>query len=330
MSTSVAPATPDATGDPRSPGEPEGTGGDTGRPAVVARTVTWRELATSRGALVAYAFIFPYVAFFVAFRILPALYGVLLSFGDVSLSGKFRLVGTENFARLISDDVFWHSLRVTGIYAVLAIPLSVVLSLLMAQLCNRTMRGMSFYRSLFFLPVVTSPVISGIIFVWLFSGGGPIDELLSTAGLELGSWLQNQHLVLPALALVAAWGSFGYNMLILLAGMLAIPTDYYEAAELDGAGAWHRFRYITMPLLKPALFFVLVLETVKSFQAFDMIYVMTGGGPSRGSYTLTFMIFDQGFGYFEFGYASAVGVVLLVITLILSLIQRRLVGRNDT
>lgn len=289
-----------------------------------------RDLLTSRGALVAYAFIFPYVAFFLAFRIIPALYGVLLSFGDYSLSGRFELVGLDNFARLVSDHVFWNSLRVTGIYAALTIPLSVVLSLVMAQLCNRTLRGMSIYRSLFFLPVVTSPVLSGIIFIWVFSGDGPINTALSGIGLGLGNWLQSRILVLPALALVSAWSNFGYNMLILLAGMLAIPKDYYEAAELDGAGAWQRFRFMTLPLLKPAIFFVLVLETVRSFQAFDTIYVMTGGGPARDSYTLTYMIFDQGFGYFEFGYASAVGVVLLVITLAFSLIQRRLIGRSES
>ena len=289
-----------------------------------------RDLLVSRGALVAYAFIFPYVAFFLAFRIVPALYGILLSFGDYSLSGRFDLVGLDNFARLVGDQVFWNSLRVTGIYAALAIPLSVVLALIMAQLCNRTLRGMSIYRSLFFLPVVTSPVLSGIIFIWVFSGDGPIDAALSGIGLDLGNWLQSQILVLPALALVSAWSNFGYNMLILLAGMLAIPKDYYEAAELDGAGAWKRFRFMTLPLLKPALFFVLVLETVRSFQAFDTIYVMTGGGPARASYTLTYMIFDQGFGYFEFGYASAVGVVLLVITLAFSLIQRRLIGRSES
>lgn len=289
-----------------------------------------RELLVSRGALVAYAFIFPYVAFFLAFRIIPALYGILLSFGDYSLSGRFDLVGLDNFARLVGDQVFWNSLRVTAIYAALAIPMSVVLSLVMAQLCNRTLRGMSIYRSLFFLPVVTSPVLSGVIFIWVFSGDGPINAALSSIGLDLGNWLQSQILVLPALALVSAWSNFGYNMLILLAGMLAIPKDYYEAAELDGAGAWQRFRFMTLPLLKPALFFVMVLETVRSFQAFDTIYVMTGGGPARDSYTLTYMIFDQGFGYFEFGYASAVGVVLLVITLAFSLIQRRLIGRSES
>lgn len=297
-------------------------------PGPAKRKATARDLLTSRGALVAYAFIFPYTAFFLAFRIIPAAYGLLLSFGDYSLSGRFDLVGFANFSRLVGDSVFWNSLRITVLYALLAIPLSVILSLAMAQLCNRTLRGMSVYRSLFFLPVVTSPVLSGIIFVWMLGGDGPVNAVLGTLGLELGDWLQSQMLVLPALAIVSAWSNFGYNMLILLAGMLAIPKDYYEAADLDGAGTWRRFRFITLPLLKPALFFVLVLETVRSFQAFDVIYVMTGGGPARGSYTLTYMIFDQGFGYFEFGYASAVGVVLLVVTLLLSLIQRRLVGRS--
>ena len=300
------------------------------RAPVELKKTPWKKLATSRAALVAYAFIVPYLAFFLAFRILPALYGMLLSLGHYSLSGRLELVGLDNFIRLAHDDVFWDSLRVTGTYAALAIPLAVVLSMFMAQLCNRTLRGMSVYRSLFFLPVVTSPVLSGIIFIWIFGGDGPINVVLGDLGIELGSWLQSQTLVLPALALVAAWSTFGYNMLILLAGMLAIPSDYYEAAELDGASAWQRFRYMTLPLLKPSLFFVLVLETVKSFQAFDTIYVMTGGGPSRGSYTLTYMIYDQGFGYSEFGYASAVGVVLLAITLVLSLIQRRLIGRSET
>ncbi|HLS41025.1 sugar ABC transporter permease [uncultured Georgenia sp.] len=287
-----------------------------------------RSRLTSPGALIAYVFILPYVAFFLLFRILPTLYGIVLSFGDYGLSGTFELLGLDNYQRLFADPLFWNALKVTGLYAAIAIPVSVTVSLAMAQLCNRVLRGMSIYRSIFFLPVVTSPVLSGLIFIWIFSADGPINSLLGTVGLSPGSWLQSSGLVLPALALVSAWMNFGYNMLILLAGMLAIPQEYYEAAQLDGAGPWRRFRSVTLPLLKPALFFVLVLETVKSFQAFDTIYVMTGGGPVRASYTLTFMVYDQGFGYFDFGYASAVGVVLLLITLVFSLIQRRLVGRS--
>jgi len=289
------------------------------------KTSIWK----SKGAGIAYIFIGPYVLFFLLFRIIPVLYGTGLSFGDLNLAGAFELVGLDNYQRLFADPIFWNALRVTGIYAAIALPLTVAISLAMAQLCNRVLRGMSFYRSIFFLPVVTSPVLSGIIFIWIFSEGGPMNSALSAVGISLGSWLQSSVLVLPALALVSAWMNFGYNMLILLAGMLAIPQEYYEAAQLDGTNSWQRFTRITLPLLKPAIFFVLVLETVKSFQTFDTIYVMTGGGPVRASYTLTYMIYDQGFGYFDFGYASAVGVVLLVITLVFSLVQRRLIGRDN-
>ena len=287
-----------------------------------------RRVLTSKTALAAYVFIGPYVVFFTIFRIIPALYGMLLSLGDYKLNGTFELLGLDNFQRLFADPIFWNALRATGVYAFVAIPLTVAISLAMAQLCNRVLRGMSFYRSIFFLPVVTSPVLSGLVFVWIFSPDGPLNWVLDGVGIGGVNWLQSSFWVLPSLALVSAWMNFGYNMLILLAGMLAIPIDYYEAASLDGANSWQRFRNVTMPLLKPALFFVLVLETVKSFQVFDTIYVMTSGGPVRASYTLTYMIYDQGFGYFDFGYASAAGVVLLVITLIFSLIQRRLVGRS--
>ena len=296
-------------------------------PSPELRTDRRRRVFTSKAALVAYIFILPYVLFFTVFRIIPALYGMVLSLGEYKLNGTFELLGLDNFERLFADPLFWNALRVTAIYAVIAIPLAVAISLAMAQLCNRTLRGMSFYRSVFFLPVVTSAVLSGLIFVWIFSPDGPLNWILGAIGISGINWLQSSFWVLPSLALVSAWMNFGYNMLILLAGMLAIPGDYYEAAQLDGANAWQQFRKITLPLLKPALFFVLVLETVKSFQVFDTIYVMTGGGPVRASYTLTFMIYDQGFGYFDFGYASAAGVVLLVLTLIISLIQRRLVGR---
>ena len=293
------------------------------------RSNKMRSIWRSEGAKIAYVFIAPYVLFFTIFRIIPTVYGIVLSFGKYSLAGELSFLGLDNYRKLIEDDLFWNSLKVTGIYAAIAMPLTIVISLAMAQLCNRALRGIAFFRALYFLPAVTAPVLSGLVFIWIFSERGPINALLGLFGLGGSSWLQNSALVLPALALVSAWMNFGYNMLILLAGMLAIPEEYYEAASLDGATAWQRFTRITLPQLKPALFFVLVLETVKSFQTFDTIYVMTGGGPVRSSYNLTYMIYDQGFGYINFGYASAVGVVLLVITLIFSLIQRRLVGGTD-
>lgn len=287
-----------------------------------------KPLWKSKGALVAYIFLLPYLLFFIVFRIVPVGYAAILSLGHRSLRGIFKFTGLENYTRLFKDDLFWNALKVTMVYTVIAIPLTVAISLAMAQLCNRLLRGMSFYRSIFFLPVVTSPVLSGVVWIWIFSQDGPLNWFLGMFGAPGTNWLQSSFWVLPSLAVVSAWSHFGYDMLILLAGMLAIPQEYYEAAQLDGAGPWHRFRHVTLPLLKPSLLFVLVLETIRAFQVFDTIYVMTRGGPVRSSYSLTYLIYDQGFGYSEFGYASAAGIVLLLITLAFSLLQRRLVGRS--
>jgi multiple sugar transport system permease protein len=200
----------------------------------------------------------------------------------------------------------------------------VAVSLAMAQLCARSIRGIHVYRVLYFLPVVTSLVTTAVIWQWIYSEKGPLNWLLGLIGVGPVPWLSSGTAVLPALSLLTVWTRFGYDMLILLAGLLAIPHEYTEAAMVDGASAWARFWHITLPQLKPALFFVVVLETIQSFQTFDTIYVMTGGGPGRSSYSLVFLIYDQGFHFFDFGYASAAGVVLLVITLIISLVQRRL------
>ncbi|RCS60081.1 carbohydrate ABC transporter permease [Microbacterium sp. JB110] len=285
----------------------------------------WR----SKEAIAAYIFIGPMVVLFGLFRVWPALHGIVLAFGDYSLRRTYDFVGVDHFVRLFQDPIFWDSLRVTFIFAAIQMPLAVIVSLAMAQLCNRVMRGMAVYRSVFFLPTVTSSVLIALVFMWIFSGAGPVNAILDTVGIEPVGWLTDKFWVLFTLAILSVWSSFGYNMLILLAGMLSIPQEYYEAASIDGANGWQKFWHITLPNLKPALFFVLVIETIKSLQTFDTIFVMTGGGPARGSYTLTFMIYDQGFGYFDFGYASAAGVVLLIITLVLSLLQRKLVGKND-
>lgn len=283
----------------------------------------------SREAIAGYIFVGPMVLLFLVFRIWPALYGIVLAFGEYTLRRTYKFIGLDHFINLFQDPIFWDALGVTFLFAAIQMPLAMVVSLAMAQLCNRTLRGMGFYRSVFFLPTVTSSVLIALVFMWIFSGAGPVNALLSVFGIDPVGWLTDRFWVLPTLAILSVWSSFGYNMLILLAGMLAIPTEYYEAASLDGASGWQKFWHITLPNLKPALFFVLIIETIKSLQTFDSIFVMTGGGPARASYTLTFMIYDQGFGYFDFGYASAAGVVLLIITLALSLIQRKIVGKND-
>jgi len=283
---------------------------------------------SAREAGTALLFVLPCLLLFVVFRFGPAVAGVVLGFTDYVIGGDPGWVGLENFRRLVDDPTFWSALRVTTVFTLLAVPLSMLASLGMALLTRRTFRGTKLFRSIFFLPVVTSLVLAGVIFTWVFAEGGPWSRAMGALGLPAQSWLADSTLVVPALVLVSVWSRFGYGMLILLARLQDIPPDLEEAALTDGASAWQRFRYVILPQLRPALFFVAIIETTVSFQVFDTIYVMTGGGPVRASYTLVFLLYDQGFRYFDLGYASAVGVALFVMTIIVALIQRLTLGRE--
>jgi multiple sugar transport system permease protein len=264
---------------------------------------------------------------FLVFRFGPAVAGVGLSFFEYSVDAGATFLGFDNFTRLFADDLFWHALRITVIYTVIAVPLSLVTSTGMALLTRRAFRGVRFFRSVFFLPFVTSLVLAGVVFSWILSSDGPWAALMSVVGLP-ENWLANDFLVLPAIALLSVWKGFGYGMLIILARLQDLPAELEEAAVTDGAGGWQRFRHIVLPQLRPALFFVAILDTVGSFQVFDSIYVMTGGGPARASYTLVFLLYDSGFKFFELGYAATIGVMLFVMTLVIAIIQRLLFGRD--
>src|SRR5699024_1936458 len=206
-----------------------------------------RSIWRSEGAKIAYVFIAPYVLFFTVFRIIPTIYGIILSFGKYSPAGELSFLGLDNYRKLIEDDLFWNSLKVTGIYAAIAMPLTIVISLAMAQLCNRALRGIAFFRALYFLPAVTASVLSGLVFIWIFSDSGSINALHGMFGLWGSCWLQISAIVMSALALVSAWMNFGYKMLIPLAGMLVIPEGSYEAASLGWASTLQPFTRISLP-----------------------------------------------------------------------------------
>lgn len=295
--------------------------------ALPARRIRPRR-PSAREAGTALLFILPCLLLFLVFRFGPAIAGVVLGFTDYVIGGDPDWVGLENFRRLVADPTFWTALRVTVVFTVLAVPLSILASLGMALLTRRAFRGVKLFRSIFFLPVVTSLVLAGVVFTWVFAESGPWSRAMAALGLPSNSWLADGTLVIPALVLVSVWSRFGYGMLILLARLQEIPAELEEAALSDGASAWQRFRYVTLPQLRPALFFVAIIETTVSFQVFDTIYVMTGGGPVRSSYTLVYLLYDQGFRYFDLGYASAVGVALFVMTVIVALIQRLTLGRD--
>ncbi|MGI5272823.1 carbohydrate ABC transporter permease [Nonomuraea sp. CA-218870] len=275
-------------------------------------------------------FVLPMLVLFLIFRIFPSLGAAGMSLTNWNISGEWSFVGADNYARLLGDVNFWRSLRVSLVYAAIYVPLTLLVALGTALLLNQVVFMRGLFRGMLFLPYVTSFVLAGIIWRWIYEFDGLINGLIGKLGLGPVAFLEEASLVLPALAVVSVWKGFGYSMLILLAGLKAIPASYLEAATVDGAGPWQKFRRITLPLLKPTIFFVLVIETIGAFQVFDTIYVMTGGGPARATYTLIYGIYEHGFRSFDFGYAATWGVVLFVIVLAVSLIQRRFLDRGNT
>ncbi len=298
-------------------------------PSTSRRRAPRRGRLQRRNAIIGLGFVLPMFLLFMAFRFGPFLAGLGLSFSQYTLGGGFVWRGLENFQRLIDDPTFWRALGVTIVYTALAVPLMIGVAMAMALLVRRKFRGVAFFRSVFFLPVVTSLILAGIIFIWIFSTGGPVPAIMSSLGLYEGSWLTHPRLAVLAVVAVSVWGRFGYDMLIILARLQDIPRELEEAAMMDGANAWQRFRNITVPQMRPVFFYLVVIETIGSFQIFDAVYVMTGGGPANATYTLGYMLYDQAFRYFDFGYASTVAVVLFLIVFVMALVQRRLFGKED-
>lgn len=285
------------------------------------------KVVSRREARWALLFVLPAFLLFLAFRFGPAFAGVALSLFDYDISGEIAWKGVENFQRLMADPGFWNALKVTLLYTVLSVPLTLGVSMLLAMSVRRSFRGARFFRSIFFLPVVTSLVLAGSIFVWIFSADGVWSRLMTPLGLG-GSWLASPTLVVPAVVLTGIWARFGYDMMILIAAMQDIPRELEEASLVDGANAWQRFWSILVPSLRPTIFFLLVIETTAAFQVFDVIYVMTQGGPANASKSIVYVLYDQGFKYSNFGYAAAIGVVLFILTIVVALIQRALLGKD--
>ncbi len=287
--------------------------------------------ARLREPLAGLLFVLPMLVLFAIFRFVPTLGAAGMSFTDYRLSGEFSFVGVENYGRLMGDPLFLQSLRTTLVYAAIYVPMVFVVAMGTALLLHHVVWARGLFRGALFLPYVTSFVLAGIIWTWVYQTDGLVNGLLRSAGQDAVPFLSgDQLLVLSSLSVVSAWRGFGYSMLILLAGLKNIPEELTEAAMLDGAGPVQRFIRITFPLLRPVVFFVAVIETIAAFQVFDTIYVMTGGGPARASYSLVFMLYDQGFQFFDFGYAATVGIALFLIVFVISIVQRRFLDRETT
>lgn len=282
-----------------------------------------------RNSLPGFLFILPTLVLFILFRIWPTINGLLLSFQDYRINQPTTWIGLDHFRFMLEDKIFWGALKVTATYALIAVPLSTVTALGLALLINRAIRGISFFRAIYFLPYITSLVMVAVVWSWVYrTNGGLLNSVLDGIGLEPVKWLTGKDMVLPSLAIMATWKGVGYAMMILLAGLRAIPQELGEASAVDGATSGQTFWRVTLPLLKPVLFFVIVIETIGSFQVFDAIFVMTQGGPVRASYSLVYMLYDESFKFSNYGYGAAIGMVLFVITFGVTMLQRLMFGKE--
>ncbi|MEN8208050.1 MAG: sugar ABC transporter permease [Candidatus Fermentibacteria bacterium] len=301
-----------------------------------------------------YFYILPALIIVLVFRTLPILSSFTASFTDYDIGGFHGFVGFANYARMLSDARFWQSVLNTVFFVLGVVPAGLLIPLFLAMLLRRKLAGKSFYRTIYFLPVVTSAVAISVVWTWLYNPeAGPINQIITALGGEPLMWLREPRgifemmlsplgihpkgilagpsLALVSLMMVSVWKSTGYNTVLFLAGLENIDESYYEAARLDGAGVWGAFRHITWPLLSPTTYYVLIMSTIVSFKTFALVYVMTpppGGGPLGTTNVMVFYLFQKAFDRFDIGYASAISVFLFLILLSLTILQRKVAGKK--
>lgn len=272
-----------------------------------------------------YLFLLPnFIGFFV-FMAIPIVMGFVISLTDYNGFNQMNFVGLKNYIDMFADEYFQVSLWNNLLYTLVTVPGTIVSALLLALAVNRGMRGTKIFRTMFFLPNITSMVAIGIVWAMIFNPvTGPVNQALHWLGVDSPPlWLSASSTALLTIMLISIWKQAGYYMIILLAGLQSIPEQLYEASSIDGANAFVKFFKITLPLLSPTMFMVLILNIISSFQVFDLVNIMTQGGPGRSTNVLVYRIYQEGFQNMKFGYASAMAYFLFLIVMVVTLFQFR-------
>jgi len=289
------------------------------------RSLTARERKDASAAAI---FLLPNLVGFLVFMVGPTIGSIAISFSSWSLLNAPTFAGLQNYSDLLKDSVFWQTLGNTAYYVFVKVPLNMFLSLLLASFLNKEIHGRNALRTIFFLPMVASSVSVALIWQPLLDPtSGMVNKLLSFIHLGPYPWILSPNWAMPSVIMVATWKELGYFMVIFLAGLQGISSTYYEAAEIDGANAVQSFWHITVPLISPTTFFVLITSIIGSFQIFDLTTVLTNGGPANATNTLVMYVYQAGFKFFRMGYASAVAYALFIIILAFTLIQNQLSKR---
>lgn len=275
--------------------------------------------------LSAVVFLTPTMIIFLTFILFPVIFSFYLSFHEWNMfSSEATYVGIDNYKRMLQSDEFWSVLKNTGIFTIGTVPLNMIVALLVAMALNKKIKGKKFLRTAFFAPVIISPVAAAVIWRWIYDPNyGLLNYGISFFGVDSINWLNDPTAAMFALIIMGVWKTFGINMVLFSAGLAGIPETYYEAADIDGAGKFTKFWHITLPMLAPTTFFIMIMSMISSFQVFDLVYVLTSGGPLGSTKVLVFYVYEYAFKFFEMGFASAVAYVLFVILIVLTLLQVR-------
>ena len=258
----------------------------------------------------------------------PILATLAISLTKWDLLTAPKLIGLDNYVALLTDDRFLKALRNTAFYTVTSVPLGMSIALFLALALNQTIRGIAWIRTAYFLPVVTSTIAVALVWQWIYSPeSGLLNQFIGLFGMEPQRWLNNPTLAMPSIVAMSVWQGLGTDVIIFLAGLQAIPTELLDAASVDGAGRWARFRSIVLPLLTPSIFFTGILSLIDSFQVFDQIFVLQRPRPTDATITVVYFIYENGFKFFKMGYASAASWVLFLIVAVFTAVYFRLQGR---
>jgi multiple sugar transport system permease protein len=281
----------------------------------------------------AYLFLSPGLLLFSVFTLGALIFAFYLTFHQWDIISPDRpFIGLQNYERMFQDEDYRQSIINTAYYTGATVPLTMGVGLLIALLLNQPIRGRGLLRTLYFMPVVTPFVVVAIIWKWLYNGDfGLFNYYLLKTHLidEPLLWLSDKNLAMPAVVLMSVWSGVGFSMVIYLAGLQSIPQEYYDAAKVDGAGAWARFRHITVPMLAPTTLFLMVMGIIGSFQVFTQIFIMTNGGPVDRTTTMVFYIYEAAFKFYEMGYASTLAYALFAMLFVFTLIQLRMYRRAE-
>lgn len=287
---------------------------------------------TVRNTLIAYAFMLPFLILLLMFHTWPVIFGTYLAFTEYNIINPPKWVGLENFKTLFADEQFWAGLR-NSLKYILVVPVIQVLSIMLALLVNRPLKGIAFFRTAYYVPVVTSFAVVGLIWSWMYQQSGPVNTVLMALGLMKhdGSLLNNPATALLAVMFVTLWKGVGYYMVLYLAGLQSISPELEEAAVIDGATRAQVFWNITLPSLRPTILVCSLISTISAIKVFEEIYVMTQGGPAGSTYSALFYTYSRAFVDFKYGLAAAGGIIIAVISIIFGIINFRLTrgGRAD-